>query len=287
MIIVYDRSGGHKKLIEQLMAPTGVQYHIVPSISEEIIKENNPSSLICLIDDKLSDEEQELFSKESRGYLLIILAEKEPELTDKIRYSSEIVILDDSIDETRKNLRKAMSSHLVRNLRKVNDMTIYLAKNGLYPGNVYFTKPSYVDNFISLLYSDKINRNQVLVASRFNLAVEMPEILNEGNFVWVTDSIGAQRNRPVNLTFIIDSIIKRIAEGKALITLIDIFDLLIVYHTFYDVARAFEQVKSVAIEKNSYLIIVLGEGTMDNIQFGQITRYCLEWNPERIQDLKE
>ncbi|MEM0158051.1 MAG: DUF835 domain-containing protein [Thermoplasmataceae archaeon] len=287
MIIVYDRSGGHKKLIEQLMAPTGVQYHIVPSISEEIIKENNPSSLICLIDDKLSDDEQELFSKESRGYLLIILAEKEPELTDKIRYSSEIVILDDSIDETRKNLRKAMSSHLVRNLRKVNDMTIYLAKNGLYPGNVYFTKPSYVDNFISLLYSDKINRNQVLVASRFNLAVEMPEILNEGNFVWVTDSIGAQRNRPVNLTFIIDSIIKRIAEGKALITLIDIFDLLIVYHTFYDVARAFEQVKSVAIEKNSYLIIVLGEGTMDNIQFGQITRYCLEWNPERIQDLKE
>jgi len=89
------------------------------------------------------------------------------------------------------------------------------------------------------------------------------------------------------LTFIVDSIIKRIAEGRSIITFIDIFDLLIVYHTFYDVARAFEQIKSVAIEKNSYLIIVLGEGTMDNIQFGQITRYCLEWNPEKIQDLKE
>ncbi|MDS0257704.1 DUF835 domain-containing protein [Thermoplasmatales archaeon AK] len=125
------------------------------------------------------------------------------------------------------------------------------------------------------------------MASRFNLAVEMPEILNDNNFIWVTDSIGAQRNRPVNLTFIVDSIIKRIAEGRSIITFIDIFDLLIVYHTFYDVARAFEQIKSVAIEKNSYLIIVLGEGTMDNIQFGQITRYCLEWNPEKIQDLKE
>ncbi|MDS0257705.1 hypothetical protein ApAK_08540 [Thermoplasmatales archaeon AK] len=136
MIIVYDRSGGHKKLIDELMAPTGVQYQVVPRITEDIIRERNPSSLICLIDDRLSEDDQELFSKENRGYLLIILAEKEPKLSDRIRYSSEIVILDDSIEETRKNLRKAMSSHLVRNLKKVNDTTIYLAKNGLYPGNV-------------------------------------------------------------------------------------------------------------------------------------------------------
>ena len=170
-------------------------------------------------------------------------------------------------------------------MKTINDASIYLAKNGLYPGVVYYTRPESGSTFMSLLMSSTIDKKRTLVASRYNLMMEMPDILSEENFVWVTDSIGAQRNRPVNLTFIIDSIIKRIIENDSFLIFIDIFDLLIVYHSFYDVARAFEQIKSLAIERNIYLILVFGEQAMDHIQFGQITRFALEWKPKSISDL--
>ena len=40
------------------------------------------------------------------------------------------------------------------------------------------------------------------------------------------------------------------------------------------------------MEKEVYLILVLGEESMDHIQFGQITRYCYEWSPRKINDLE-
>ena len=288
MIILYDESGKREKLFNEIMAPTGIEYRLLDHISKDLIEKTQPSSLIYFVNGMIRKEDKELFLQEKRKFLLILMSEHEPEIEDKIRYTSEIVILDPkNIEETRKRLRQALSSHIISKLKIINGATTYLAKNGLYPGNTYYMNPELTNLFMSLLISDKINKESVLIVSRFNLKLEMPEILTDDNFIWVTDSMGGQRNRPVNLTFIIDTIAKRISENKAQIIFIDVFDLLIVYHSFYDVARAFEQVKSVALEKNAYLILVFGEGSMDHIQFGQITRYCLEWKPYTITDLEE
>ncbi len=288
MILVYDGSGKQEQLFKDIMAPTGIEYRILNKISKDLIEKTRPTSLIYYVDGTMNKEDAKLFLEEHRGYLLIIMSQKEPDLDEKIRYTSEMVIFDPgNIEETRKRLRQALSGHVMSKLKTINDTTIYLGKNGLYPGNTYFTKPESTPVFMSMLISNRVNKDSVLVVSRFNLKLEMPEILNDENFIWVTDSMGAQRNRPVNLTFIVDSIIKRIAENKANIIFIDVFDLLIVYHSFYDVARSFEQIKSVALERNAYLVLVFGEGSMDHIQFGQITRYCLNWNRDAVTDLEE
>lgn len=288
MILVYDGTGGQEKLLRDLMSPTGMEYKILKNLSDEVLESVNPSSLIYFTDGRIKDNDEKIFLRERRDYLLILMSREEPKVNERIRYSSELVIVDPSnLDETRDRLRKALSSHTVRKLKIINDTTIYLAKNGLYPGNTYFTGPEGTGIFLSMLISSHINRERALVVSRFNLKMEMPEILNDRNFIWVTDSIGAQRNRPVNLTFIVDSIIKRINEGPAFIIFIDIFDLLIVYHSFYDVARSFELIKSTAMEKDAYLVLVLGDESMDHIQFGQITRYCFEWSPNKISELEE
>ncbi len=288
MILVYDGSGKQEKLFTDIMAPTGIEYQIMNKISRDLLEKTKPSSLIYYLDGTMKKEDTALFLEEQRGYLLILLSELEnPIIDEKIRYTSELVLLDPkNIEETRKRLRQALAGHVISKLRVINDTTIYLAKNGLYPGNTYFTKPEFAPIFMSLLISNRVDKDQILVVSRFNLKFELPEILNDENFVWVTDSMGAQRNRPVNLTFIVDTIIKRISENKARIIFIDVFDLLIVYHSFYDVARAFEQIKSVALERNAYLLLVFGEGSMDHIQFGQITRYCLDWNKDMVSDLE-
>ena len=287
MILVYDGSGKQEKLFKDIMAPTGIEYKIMNKITRDLIEKTKPSSLIYYTDGSMNKEDTKLFLEEHRGYLLIIMSQKEPVMDEKIRYTSETVIVDPkNIEETRKRLRQALAGHILSKLKTINDTTIYLAKNGLYPGNTYFTKPESTPVFMSMLISNRINKDSILVVSRFNLKLEMPEILNDENFIWVTDSMGAQRNRPVNLTFMVDSIIKRISENKAHIIFIDVFDLLIVYHSFYDVARAFEQIKSIALERNAYLVLVFGEGSMDHIQFGQITRYCLDWNRDAVTDLE-
>lgn len=287
MIIVYDGSGKQEKLFKDIMAPTGIEYRILNKLSRDVLEKTKPSSLIYYVNGAMKKEDAEIFLQEQRGFLLILLSEGEPNIDEKIRYTSELVLLDPkNIEETRKRLRQALSAHVMSKLKLINNTTTYLAKNGLYPGNTYFTKPDSSHVFLSLLISNKVNKDSILIVSRFNLKFEMPEILNDENFIWVTDSMGAQRNRPVNLTFIVDSIIKRITENRAQIVFIDVFDLLIVYHSFYDVARAFEQIKSVAMEKNAYLILVFGEGSMDHIQFGQITRYCIDWNRDAVTDLE-
>lgn len=286
MILVYDKEGKHGVICNTLIDPTGVEYKLIRDFTESVLEKEKPTSVMIYVDGKLEKGVENLLLKEKRDYLLILLLEKEIELNEKIRYSSEIVILDLlNINESRKRLRKALTSHIVRKLKTINDFTIYLAKNGLYPGTIFFTKPENTDAFMSLLLSVNMDRKKLLIASRFNFALEMPEIFNDDNFVWVTDSIGAQRNRPVNLSFISDTIVKRMLEGRSNIVFVDVFDLLIVYHEFFEVARAFEQIKSAAIEKNSYLVLVFSENAMDSIQFGQITRFCQEWRPHSIEDL--
>ncbi|MHB1470576.1 MAG: DUF835 domain-containing protein [Thermoplasmataceae archaeon] len=286
MILVYDKEGKHGVICDTLMAPTGVDYKLVRDFSESVLEKEKPTSVMIYVDGKIDKPVEDLLLREKRDYLLILLLEKEIELNEKIKYSSEIVILDlQDLNESRKRLRKALTSHIVRKLRTINDFTIYLAKNGIYPGTIFFTKPENTEPFMSLLLSVNIDRKKLLVASRFNFAMELPEIFNDDNFVWVTDSIGAQRNRPVNLSFISDTIVKRMLEGRSNVVFVDVFDLLIVYHEFFEVARAFEQIKSAAIEKNCYLILVFSDNAMDSIQFGQITRFCQEWHPHSIEDL--
>ncbi len=286
MIVIYDQSGDHNGLFEELMKPTGIEYKVLENFSSEEIDRIKPSSIIVYLNSGLPPEMQEYFLKEQRDYLLIVMADQDPEIDERIRYTSEIVILDPAdIETSRKRLRQALTSYTVRKLRVINNTSIYLAKNGLYPGVVYFTKPENSRTLFSLMFSDTVDKKRIFVASRFNLRHELPDLLNEENFLWVTDSIGAQRNRPVNLTYIMDAIVKKIVENNSLIIFVDIFDLLIVYHNFYDVARAFEQVKSLAIERNIYLLLTFSDQAMDHIQFGQITRFAEEWSPRSVSDL--
>lgn len=286
MIVIYDQSGDHNGLFEKLMKPTGIEYRLIDNFSTKVIEDIKPTSIILYLNSQMPEEMVKYFLQEKRDYLLIVMCNKDPDLDERIRYTSEIVIIDpEDLETSRKRLRQALTSYTVRKLKVINNTSVYLGKNGLYPGVVYYTKPENSRNLLSLLFSDTIGKNRIFVASRFNLKHELPELLNEGNFLWVTDSIGAQRNRPVNLTYIMDSIVKRIVENDSLVVLVDIFDLLIVYHDFYDVARAFEQVKSLAIERNIYLLLTFSEQAMDHIQFGQITRFGVEWNPTSIRDL--
>ena len=286
MIVVYDQSGDSDGLFEKLLRPTGLEYKLIDNFSSKVIEEIKPSSIVLYLNSGLPKDIEDYFLQEHRDYLLIVMSNQEPELDERIRYTSEIVIIDpEDLETSRKHLRQALTSYTVRKLKVINNTSVYMGKNGLYPGVIYYTKPENSRTFFSLLLSDTINKKRIFVASRFNMKHELPDLLNDNNFLWVTDSIGAQRNRPVNLTYIMDSIVKRIVENDSSIVFIDVFDLLIVYHDFYDVARAFEQVKSLAIERNIYLLLTFSDQAMDHIQFGQITRFAVEWTPSGIRDL--
>ena len=280
MIIAYDRSGTNRSYLKELLGPTNVPYDIAEELTPSLLKKLRPSSIVWINDDAVSENDEKFFSAPGRDYLLIVLSKEPIELPDIIKYSSEQIITDSRpIDEVRQKLRQALVNHRVRRLKELNEMTIYLSKNGIYPGNTYFTEPENADSFLEILLSKEVDKNKILVVSRFNLALELPEALDENNFIWVTDSIGTQRNRPVNLTFIVENITRKILEGKATVVMIDLFDFLLVYHPFQDIGKAFEQIKSAALEKNCYLLIVISMNTMESIQYGQITRYGLHWTP--------
>ncbi|AKA48816.1 hypothetical protein IX51_06515 [uncultured archaeon] len=286
MIVIYDQSGDSDGLFEKLLRPTGIEYKLIENFSSKVIEDIKPTSIVLYLNSGMPKDVEEYFLQEKRDYLLIVMSNHDPEIDERIRYTAEIVIIDpNDLETSRKYLRQALTSYTVRKLRMINNTTVYLGKNGLYPGVIYYTKPENARTFFSLMFSDTIDKSKIFVASRFNMRHELPDLLNDNNFLWVTDSIGAQRNRPVNLTYIMDSIVKRIVENNSTVVFIDVFDLLIVYHDFYDVARAFEQVKSLAIERNIYLLLTFSDQAMDHIRFGQITRFAVEWNPSSIRDL--
>ncbi len=280
MIVAYDSSGDQQEYLKKLLEPTGIPFQLTNELSTQYLKKIRPSSILWAKGTEISKSEEEIFSSPNREYLLVVMAKEEEELPDLIRYSSEYLITNsDTIDEVRRKLKVSLTNHRARKLKELNDMSLFLAKNGLYPGNIYFTEPENSDGFLQILLSREVDRKRVLIVSRFNLAMELPEALDESNFLWVTDSIMSSRNRPVNLSFIFENIIKRIIEGKVQLVMIDIFDFLLIYHSFQDVSRVFEQLKSTVIEKNSYLLVVLSKQTMESIQYGQVTRYGLNWVP--------
>jgi hypothetical protein len=280
MIVAYDSSGDYQEYIKKLLEPTGIPFQFTQELSDQYLRKVKPSSILWAKGQEITKNEEEIFGSPNREYLLVVMSKEEDQLPDIIRYSSEYLITNsDSIDEVRRKLKISLTNHRARKLKELNDMSLFLAKNGFYPGNIYFTEPENSDAFLQILLSKHVDRKKALVVSRFNLAMELPEALDDSNFLWVTDSIMSSRNRPVNLTFIFENIIKRVIEGKVQFVMIDIFDFLLIYHSFQDVSRVFEQLKSAIIEKNSYLLIVLSKQTMESIQYGQVTRYGLNWVP--------
>ena len=94
MILVYDKEGKHGVICDTLMAPTGVDYKLVRDFSESVLEKEKPTSVMIYVDGKIDKPVEDLLLREKRDYLLILLLEKEIELNEKIKYSSEIVILD-------------------------------------------------------------------------------------------------------------------------------------------------------------------------------------------------
>jgi hypothetical protein len=288
MIILYDQDGSHGTILNELMKPLGIPYKIIKEFDESAIIEGKATSLIIYLTKPVDDDLKDFLILDERSYHLIIFMDKEIELEDYIKYSSEnIVLKTKDLEEMRTTLRIAMTDSKVRRLRSINNTSIFLAKNGLYPGVIYNTEPEKTKLFLSLLFSDNVNKEKILVISRNNFRMEIPEVLNIENFIWVTDSIGAGRNRPANLSFIMETIQKKITDDGANIIFIDIFDLLMIYHSFFEVARTFEQLKSAIIERNLYFIMVLDKDAMEKIQYGMITRFSEEWKIEAVRDLSK
>ena len=286
MIILYDQDGSHGTILDALMKPLGIPYKIMKEFDESAIIDGKATSLIIYLTKPVDDDLRDFLTLDQRSYHLIIFMDKEIELEDYIKYSSEnIVLKTKDLEEMRTTLRLALTDSNVRRLRAINNTSIFLAKNGLYPGVIYNTEPEKTNLFLSLLFSENINKEKILVISRNNFRMEIPEVLNIENFIWVTDSIGAGRNRPANLSFITETIQKKITDDGANIIFIDIFDLLMIYHSFFEVARTFEQLKSAIIERNLYLIMVLDRDAMEKIQYGMITRFSEEWKIDTVRDL--
>ncbi len=286
MIILYDQDGSHGTILDALMKPLGIPYKIMKEFDESAIIDGKATSLIIYLTKPVDDDLRDFLILDQRSYHLIIFMDKEIELEDYIKYSSEnIVLKTKDLEEMRTTLRLALTDSNVRRLRAINNTSIFLAKNGLYPGVIYNTEPEKTNLFLSLLFSENINKEKILVISRNNFRMEIPEVLNIENFIWVTDSIGAGRNRPANLSFITETIQKKITDDGANIIFIDIFDLLMIYHSFFEVARTFEQLKSSIIERNLYLIMVLDRDAMEKIQYGMITRFSEEWKIDTVRDL--
>ncbi len=288
MIILYDQDGSHGTILDELMKPLGIPYKITKEFDESAIIDGKATTLIIYLTKPVDADLKDFLILDQRSYHLIIFMDKEIELEDYIKYSSEnIVLKTKDLEEMRTTLRLALTDSNVRRLRAINNTSIFLAKNGLYPGVIYNTEPEKTKLFLSLLFSDNINKEKILVVSRNNFRMEIPEVLNIENFIWVTDSIGAGRNRPANLSFITETIQKKITDDGANIIFIDIFDLLMIYHSFFEVARTFEQLKSAIIERNLYLIMVLDKNAMEKIQYGMITRFSEEWKIETVRDLNK
>ena len=286
MIILYDQDGSHGTILDALMKPLGIPYKIMKEFDESAIIDGKATSLIIYLTKPVDDDLRDFLILDQRSYHLIIFMDKEIELEDYIKYSSEnIVLKTKDLEEMRTTLRLALTDSNVRRLRAINNTSIFLATNGLYPGVIYNTEPEKTNLFLSLLFSENINKEKILVISRNNFRMEIPEVLNIENFIWVTDSIGAGRNRPANLSFITETIQKKITDDGANIIFIDIFDLLMIYHSFFEVARTFEQLKSSIIERNLYLIMVLDRDAMEKIQYGMITRFSEEWKIDTVRDL--
>ncbi|MHB1492336.1 MAG: DUF835 domain-containing protein [Thermoplasmataceae archaeon] len=288
MIVLYDQDGSHSDILNNLMKPLGIPYKIIKKFDESAVIGEKATSLIIYLTKAIDDDLKDFLMLNTRDYHLIIFMDKDIELDDFIKFSSEnIVLKTKDLNEMRTTLRLAMTDSKVRRLRSIDNTSIFLAKNGLYPGIIYHTEPESTKLFLSMLFSDNIDKEKILVISRNNFRMEIPEVLNIENFIWVTDSIGAGRNRPANLSFIMETIQKKMIDDGANLIFIDIFDLLMIYHSFFEVARAFEQLKSAIIERNLYFIMVLDKDAMEKIQYGMITRFSEEWLNKAINDLNK
>ncbi|MHB8361242.1 MAG: DUF835 domain-containing protein [Thermoplasmataceae archaeon] len=286
MIIVFDQDGSHNQILDKLINPLGIPYKIISKFDETLVIDAKATTIIIYLTAPIDDDLKDFLLLDSRTYHLIIFMDKDIQLDDFVKFSSEnIVLKTKDLDEMRRVLRLAMTDSKVRRLRNINASTIFLAKNGLYPGIIYHTEPSKTKLFLSLLFSSNVDKSKILVVSRNNFRMEIPEVLDIENFIWVTDSIGAGRNRPANLSFIMETINKKITDDDINLIFVDIFDLLMIYHSFFEVARAFEQLKSSVIERNIYLIMVLDKDAMEKIQYGMITRFSETWQNESAKDL--
>ena len=279
MILVYDRDKKHESVVDQLFKPLGIQYNTTSKLSPNSVAAGT-TAIIIFADEKIDEPSEEYIKASKRKALPVIIHDGEIVVEDTIALTSAMVKYDKkNITGTRSRLRDALSNKFLRHLGEINDFTIYMARNNLYPGQSYYTNPKNSGSFINLILSEHVDWKRVLVTSRYNLSMDAPEAIRPENFIWVTDSPGPQKSRPVNLTFIVDSVIKKISELNPFIVYFDVFDFLMLYHPFYEIARGLEQIRSICMEKNIYLIAVIGHSSMDPIQYGQITRYGELWDP--------
>lgn len=279
MILVYDRDKKHNSVVDDLFGPLGIPYTVTtkfPIASQGEV----PSSVVFFVDNEISDSLKEYIKGPKRNSVIIIIHSKDIVLDDETALTCALVKYDEKdLLATRSKLRDALTNRLLRRLNVIDDFSVYMAKNGLYPGLSYYTNPKNAEHFLHLVVSKHVDWKKILITSRYNLTIDAPDVVKSENFIWVTDSAGPQKSRPVNLTFIIDAVIKKIGELNPRIVYIDVFDFLMLYHPFFEIARGLEQIRSVCVEKNIYLIAVIGHSSMDPIQYGQITRYGELWEP--------
>ncbi|MEM0155119.1 MAG: DUF835 domain-containing protein [Thermoplasmataceae archaeon] len=279
MILVYDRDKKHNSVVDDLFGPLGMPYTVTTKLPLSAPTET-PSAVVFFVDGEVSDTIKEYVLTPKRTSIIILIHTKDIVVEDSVALTCALVKYEEKdLLLTRSRLRDALTNRLLRHLSVIDDFTIYMARNGLYPGQSYYTNPKNAQHFLNLIVSKRIPWKKVLLTSRYNLMIDAPDVVKQENFIWVTDSAGPQKSRPVNLTFIIDAIIKKINELNPQIVYIDVFDFLMLYHPFFEIARGLEQIRSVCVEKNIYLIAVIGHSSMDPIQYGQITRYGEQWEP--------
>ncbi|QRF74665.1 hypothetical protein Thermo_00153 [Thermoplasmatales archaeon] len=279
MICVYDREKKHESVVDQLFKPLGLPYTVITKLSANSVPEGT-TAVVYFVDDKIDKSFEAYAGAPNRVAILIIIHSDDIVVDERIAVTCAMVKYDDkNITLTRSRLRGALTNKFLRRLNAINDFSVYMARNNLYPGQSYYTNPKNIGHFIDLLLSQYVDAKKVLVASRYNLVLDAPDVIRPENFIWVTDSPGPQKSRPVNLTFIVDSVIKKILEISPQIVYFDVFDFLMLYHPFYEIARGLEQIRSICLEKNIYLLAVIGHSSMDPVQYGQITRYGELWEP--------
>jgi len=285
MICVYDREKKHESVVDQLFKPLGLPYTVITKLSANSVPEGT-TAVVYFADDKIDKSFEAYAGAPNRVAIPIIIHSDDIVVDERIAVTCAMVKYDDkNITLTRSRLRGALTNKFLRRLNAINDFSVYMARNNLYPGQSYYTNPKNTGQFLDLLLSQYVDPKKVLVASRYNLVLDAPDVIRPENFIWVTDSPGPQKSRPVNLTFIVDSVIKKILEMSPQIVYFDVFDFLMLYHPFYEIARGLEQIRSICLEKNIYLLAVIGHSSMDPVQYGQITRYGELWEPsEGIMD---
>ena len=135
MIILYDQDGSHGTILNELMKPLGIPYKIIKEFDESAIIEGKATSLIIYLTKPVDDDLKDFLILDERSYHLIIFMDKEIELEDYIKYSSEnIVLKTKDLEEMRTTLRIAMTDSKVRRLRSINNTSIFLAKKWALPG---------------------------------------------------------------------------------------------------------------------------------------------------------